>query len=255
MPVKKKNLIQTIIFVFYLLLTLLFFIGWNQIMYLDTRPNIIISVCTAIYFAGGALVIPIAWFSFVLYQQLKMKPEKAESDISFVQAITNKYLFSSACFLNFLISMIFIKSFDKTTDYISSTYLLFFIFLAIMFLIVFMVHFTENKKQKIKPLVILFTIMCCFSVLWYMNILLSVKFRENIFFEERFFYFFTYQQIYYLIIFLGIGYFFSCLLLYFNITNRLKFVTLLLNITMFVLTFYNILYIISFFNYINMNSI
>ena len=54
MSEKKKFIIQVVFFAIYISMTLIFFFGWNKLMYTDDRPNDFVAVITLIYFGGGA---------------------------------------------------------------------------------------------------------------------------------------------------------------------------------------------------------
>jgi len=249
MNVNKQLIFQTIVTTIYLLLTILFFIGWNQIMYKNTHPNLIISIATAIYFAGGSLIIPVSWFAFLFYRQYKHKSSKPQQ-IDYKHCLNDSF-FAVACFLNLIISAIFMNLSDAKTDFIPIYYIHFLFFVLLLFVIVFMIYYAAAKKVKTKSLIVFLTVLCCLSVIWFMDMLISVDFEEARSFNERFLYFLTYRHTYNFIIVFGILFLFSCLILYFNISNRLKYTVMLLNNTMLVIIIYNFIYMISLFNYLN----
>ena len=46
MSEKKKFIIQVVFFAIYISMTLIFFFGWNKLMYTDDRPNDFVAVIT-----------------------------------------------------------------------------------------------------------------------------------------------------------------------------------------------------------------
>lgn len=248
---KKWFITQAVLFVIYLSMTMIFLVGWNQIMYSEENANALVSIVTGIYFGGGGLVIPVAWFAFVFYRGLK---EKTAPEAPTYLAVANRYLFPAVCYLVMIATTVYVGRFPESVDYLNPTYLYFCTLTGALFIIVAVIEVIAKKTREIKPLLLLFILASGGAVFWNLDLLISVEFREAMIYETRFLYFLTFRQIYYFIIILGISYFFAVLLLYFNITDRLRLVNLLLNITMFVIVIYNLLNMISFFNYLNVST-
>jgi hypothetical protein len=250
MSEKKKFIIQVVFFAIYISMTLIFFFGWNKLMYTDDRPNDFVAVITLIYFGGGALALPTAWFIFTLYRGLKDKLPREASEPSYL-VFANRYLFPAACFVVMISSATFINGFPESGEFTAPTHVYFYILSAAVLALAPMIDFVYKRTRQVKPLLLLFTLLCCALVLWSLDLLISVEFREAMLFEIPFLAMFTFKHAYYFALFMGMIYFFFLLVLYFNIPNRLKFASSLLKITMFLLVMYNFLQLISFFNYLN----
>ena len=50
---KKWFITQAVLFVIYLSMTMIFLVGWNQIMYSEENANALVSIVTGIYFGAA----------------------------------------------------------------------------------------------------------------------------------------------------------------------------------------------------------
>lgn len=248
MGLKRRNITQLSALVVYILITLLFFVGWNKVIYEEANPGTVILIITVGYFFGGALLFPLAWFGIILFKQLKLKTDMPVKEAFTISVFLNKYLFFLANFLNIIITYIFMRKFDAGNLYIPFIFLYYLIFTGVIFVFAVLTHFAISKKLDVKKNIIAFAIMGFIAVLWGLNMFSYTDIWDPANGDTTFLYMLSNKQVYKFIIYLGIIHIFSGLIIVFNIKDRLKLLTLYLNLTILIINIYNFLFMVSFFN-------
>jgi len=248
MKLKHKRSLHLFLFFFYIVVTILFYVGWNQMMYQGKQPLVVVSIATAIYFSGGAFVVPIGWFIFSTLQELKTKEQ--DSEISIKDSFIFRYVFPFAVFLNLLITYIFLNNFSKQFDLAMGTYIYMLIFLGLIFVILMITSYIKIIRDNSKHLVMALVFMSLIVVSWFLIILFSADFEEAAILGCPLIFSFSYKQIYYFLLFIGLLYLFFVIVLYFNISDKIKFLSLFFSLTMLIISIYSVFYMITFFDQI-----
>lgn len=244
MSLRQRSYIQYSFSLIHLLITIVFFIGWNNVMINGSYQNVIIKVITIFYFFGGGVLLLLLWFGLIIYTELRNECEKSISPSIFVK----KYIFPFVCLVNIIITYIYMKYHD-TENLVPSTMVHFLIFSVVLFLFVILNHITISKNINSRKYVIVFTIMGIILVLWAISMFSYAYLWDYTNEEERIFYFLTNRDIYKLIITLGVIFIFAGMIMFFNLKERLKYISLYMGLTMLIINIYIFLFMMSFLNY------
>lgn len=238
--------IQTSLFVTYTVLTALFFLGWHNSMMAEFLPGWlgdILEIPTMIYFAGGALAIPVGWFIFLIYhyQVSGFFVTKTEDFVS--HRLLNKLYFPIAvgfCYLLNLVYVFYVGEGDRLDIVHFAAFIIFLLILVVM----------ETKKET-KSLLIVYTGVGLIVAVGLIDLVVNADFELARMEERTFIYSISYGTVYYFLWIVGIAFVSFLLFGYFRIKDRSKFANLLALSVALAIAFLNVVRLVNLFNLLN----
>ncbi|HBP25868.1 MAG TPA: hypothetical protein DD618_02830 [Acholeplasmatales bacterium] len=238
--------IQTSLFVTYTVLTALFFLGWHNSMVVPFLPEWlgdILQIPTMIYFAGGALAIPIGWFIFLIYHYQVTGFFALKTEEKDFRGWLNKLYFPISVLFGYLFNLIYVfyLGYGDRLDLVH--FAAFIIFLLVLFLM-------ETKKE-IKSLLIVYSGVGLIVAVGLIDLVVNSDFELARLAEQTFIYSISYGTVYYFLWIVGIAFVSFLLFGYFRIKDRIKFANLLAFTVALLIAFLNVVRLVNLFNLLN----
>ncbi|HNZ50166.1 MAG TPA: hypothetical protein PK087_00955 [Bacilli bacterium] len=240
---KKLFKIQLILSITYLLLTVFFLLAFHNAMlesFLPTWLSDLLMLFGAVYFGGGAIIIPVAWLILLVYHyQMRDTMDKPAfpsptKDFLFKQFFP---LMSLSFYAINLVYLLFVNQ-VSSIDFVH--------FLAFSVL-VFSLYVQDHSFNKANWTAF-FGLGCGVLVLWFVEMVVGAEFKQAMVEQGELIYGMSYQMMFYLIWILVVFVLAYALIGYFYISNRTKYRHLLMLIVSLFIIFLNIVRQLDVFN-------